>query len=81
MYRRYLVPTAMARLESAYRTHPLPMVAAVVALFVLILGLLRWKFGRLGTDAVVFAVILTVITVFVLSCLYTLSSMSGIRIA
>ena len=76
---RYLVPESIALLEHLMKTHPALGSLMIVGVFGGVLGVLRRMFGRIASDMILFALIISAIILFSGSALYTLTHLKGFQ--
>ncbi len=73
----YLVSDSFHLIVNLVMTHPFLGTLLLVAVFAAVLGILRWNFGRLGYDVVVFALIVWAIVLLLGGGAYTYTHVQG----
>ena len=76
---RYLLPESFNFIFSLFKSHPILATFGTLAVFGVVLGILKKSFGRIGYDTIVFAILVSSLIVWVATALYLLTNVEGFR--
>jgi hypothetical protein len=74
---RYLLPESFDRFQRFFWAHPVWAVVSVLAVYAVVLAILRKLFGRITADMLVFAAVIAAIALMVGNVVHTLTHVPG----